>query len=100
MLSQIKDVPQEVLLVILQHHERLNGSGYPLGHKEDKLSIYARLTALADCFDGLTSSRPHRYALSPAVASLNILHEAREFGDFDASEAKAFASMIHELTNR
>lgn len=100
MLSQVKGVSQEALLVILQHHERLNGNGYPLGHKSDKLSHYGRLAALADCFDGLTSSRPHRYALSPAIASLNILREAREYHDFDAAEAKVFASMIHEMTNR
>lgn len=99
MLSQVQGVPQEVLLAVLQHHEKHNGSGYPLGYKADKLSHYGRAVSLANSFDALTSLRPHKYALSPSVAATAILKEARDYGDFDPDEAKAFARMIFEMAS-
>ncbi len=50
------------------HHERLSGSGYPLGLKGDAIPLDARIIAVADMFDALTSQRPYRQAFSPAEA--------------------------------
>lgn len=97
MLAQVQGVPQEVLLVVLQHHKRLNGNGYPLGNKTEKLSRYGQLAAIANCFDALTSSRPHRYALSPSSAAFTILNEARDFREFDTTDAKVFTVMVHDM---
>ncbi len=49
-------------IVSLTHHERFNGSGYPSGLSGDAISVYGRITALADVFDVLTSSRPYKKA--------------------------------------
>ena len=49
-----------VLDVVLHHHERLDGKGYPHGLSGDDLSLNAQLICLADAFDALTSSRPYR----------------------------------------
>jgi len=46
------------------HHEALNGSGYPYGHKEKNIPIEARIAAVADRFDALTSRRPYKHAWS------------------------------------
>jgi HD-GYP domain-containing protein (c-di-GMP phosphodiesterase class II) len=49
---------------ITYHHERLDGSGYPKGLKGTKIPKIARLLAVADFFDAVTSARPHRPALT------------------------------------
>jgi HD-GYP domain-containing protein (c-di-GMP phosphodiesterase class II) len=52
----------EELLALAQHHERLDGSGYPEGLKGDQISLIARIVSVADVFDALTSDRPYRTA--------------------------------------
>ncbi|MCL4259204.1 MAG: GAF domain-containing protein [Anaerolineales bacterium] len=61
----VKDIPflQETILVIRHHHERWNGSGYPLGLRAEEIPIEARIFAVADVFDALTSSRKYRERL-------------------------------------
>lgn len=53
----------EVAPIILQHHERLNGSGYPLGLKGEEILLEARIIAVADVVEAMTSHRPYRPAL-------------------------------------
>lgn len=48
-----------------QHHERLNGTGYPQGLKADEIHLYAKLIAIADVFDAITSNRVYRDAMLP-----------------------------------
>lgn len=52
----------------LQHHERLDGSGYPRGIKGDEIHDYAKWIAICDSFDAMTTHRPHRYAMLPHQA--------------------------------
>ena len=49
-------------IVSLTHHERVNGSGYPSGLSGDAISVYGRITAVADVFDVMTSTRPYKAA--------------------------------------
>ncbi|PHS15997.1 MAG: phosphohydrolase [Blastopirellula sp.] len=58
----LKDLKQleEVLPVVLHHHERWDGQGYPHGLKEEENPILARITAVADSYDAMTSDRPYR----------------------------------------
>lgn len=56
------------LPVILYHHERWNGSGYPFGLKAEKIPIAARIVAIADSFDAMTTERPYRQELTPEEA--------------------------------
>jgi len=51
---------QDSLPVIRYHHERWDGSGYPVGLKKDEIPIQARIFAIADVFDALTSKRTYR----------------------------------------
>ncbi len=55
-------------LIALRHHERWDGSGYPDGLKEDQIPLPARIVAVADVFDALTSERPYKRAWSSAEA--------------------------------
>ena len=57
--------------VVGQHHERFDGSGYPRGLRGDQILLEARILAVVDAFDAMTSSRPYRPALSSEIA----LHE-------------------------
>lgn len=58
------DYPWPVARMILQHHERLDGSGYPAGLKGDDIILEARILAVADIVDSMTSDRPWRRAFS------------------------------------
>lgn len=55
---------REVLKAILEHHERLDGSGYPLGLQGNEISMIGRIMAVADSFHAMISNRPYRLALS------------------------------------
>jgi len=71
----IKGIPflAEAAEVILAHHERHNGSGYPRGLSGEGSPVCARIFAVADSFDAMTSDRPYRSALSPDTARSVIL---------------------------
>lgn len=58
----------EIMLAVEQHHERLDGSGYPNGFSGSKISKFSRILAIADAYDALTSKRPHQAAKTPASA--------------------------------
>ncbi|MGE5645879.1 MAG: HD-GYP domain-containing protein [Acidobacteriota bacterium] len=68
-----------VLPIIRSHHERWDGSGYPDGLRGEEIPLLARILQVADVFDALTSTRPYKAALPPAVA-LNILKEETRRG--------------------
>lgn len=53
---------------IYHHHERFDGKGYPHGIKGNKIPLFARIIAVADSFDAMTSNRPYRRALSIQIA--------------------------------
>jgi hypothetical protein len=50
---------------VIQHHERLNGTGYPLQLPDDKILLAGRIASIADVYDAMTSRRPYREAISP-----------------------------------
>ncbi len=60
MVKESMDVTPETESIILQHHERLDGSGYPLGLKGDEISIPARICAIVDVFDAINTTRPFK----------------------------------------
>ncbi len=75
----IKDVefPWPVAKIIHQHHERINGSGYPQGLKGDEISLEGRIVAVADVVESMASHRPYRAALGVEVA-LDEIKKGRE----------------------
>jgi putative two-component system response regulator len=64
------------VLAVLYHHERLDGSGYPYGLKAEAIPIEARIVAVADTYDALTSDRPYRKASSDVEARRVLREEA------------------------
>lgn len=66
-LSSVNEF-SEIAEYILEQHERWNGKGYPKGLKEEEISLEARIIAVADAFDYMTSDRPYRKALSEEEA--------------------------------
>ena len=57
------EFPWPVAMIILQHHERINGSGYPQGLKGDEILLEAKIIGLADVIEAISSHRPYRPAL-------------------------------------
>ena len=57
---------------IVEHHERLDGSGYPNGLKGNQISIYGRMAGIADCFSALTTARPYANALAAQDAMMSL----------------------------
>ncbi len=76
------ELPKEVLEIVGGHHERLDGTGYPLGLSADDLTLFPRITAVADMYDALTTDRPYRRGLSPQEA-LRMLWRDAEGGIVD-----------------
>jgi len=70
-MSQVRLLHSE-LPAMAEHHERLDGNGYPKGLKGDEISQAGRIVAVADVFDALTSDRPYRHAL-PAEEAFDYL---------------------------
>jgi len=68
LLVDIVEMPAVVLDVVYHHHERIDGAGYPVGLKGDEISLAARLGAICDIYDALTSERPYKRAYSPSEA--------------------------------
>ena len=63
-IVQHVDLTQAVKDLVIAHHERLDGTGYPYGLGADEISIFARIGAAADMFDALTTDRPYREGFS------------------------------------
>ncbi|MET0094604.1 MAG: HD domain-containing phosphohydrolase, partial [Sedimenticola sp.] len=73
--------------MILQHHERLNGSGYPNGLKGEEIILEARIMAVADVVEAISSHRPYRPGLGMDVALGEIGDNKGTFYDPDAVDA-------------
>lgn len=85
----------EVLAAIRGHHERLDGSGYPDGLKGDEIPLLARLIAIPDCFDAVTTSRAYRSAMGLGPA-LDLLREGAGT-HFDPDLVRVFLPMAPVL---
>ncbi len=92
------DLPREVVQFVEDHHERLDGSGYPRGLRDDQVSIQARIAAVADMYDAVTSERPYRDPMSPGEA-LDLLRS--ESGRFlDPGVVQALSAVMDEWEER
>ena len=86
----LKDVPN----IASQHHEKLNGFGYPYGLKGDEIGLRGRLMAVADIYDALTAKdRPYKPAM-PIARAIGILREEAARGALDERLVAHFIHMI------
>ena len=86
-------LPAQVIEGISFHHERLNGSGYPYNLKGEEISIPARIVAVADVFDAMSTQRPYREALSLQ----EIVRELSKPGGYDPNVALALMKTIRRI---
>ncbi|WP_230199491.1 HD-GYP domain-containing protein [Bacillus testis] len=81
MLQKSTGIKKEMKLAILQHHERLDGSGYPNAVQADKIHPFSRIVAVADVFHAMASDKVYRPRLSSYRVLELMMHD--EFGKFD-----------------
>ena len=95
----IKEHPSKLLhvayIVAYQHHEKFNGTGYPNGLEGEEIDINARIAAVADVFDALTSVRPYQdaWSIEKAVNQIN----ADSGTHFDPCVVKAFNNALDKI---
>ncbi|MBK9610072.1 HD domain-containing phosphohydrolase [Candidatus Amarobacter glycogenicus] len=92
-------LPGQVLEIVGGHHERLDGSGYPLGLSAEEISVFPRITAVADMYDALTTDRPYRLGLSPQEA-IRILWRDAETGLVDPEVVAALRRIVRVWEER
>ena len=81
------DFPWPVAQIVYQHHERMDGSGYPIGLKGGEILLEARIIAVADVVEAMASHRPYRPALGIDVALEEIVENKGKLYDSDAASA-------------
>ncbi|WP_126440464.1 PAS domain S-box protein [Pelolinea submarina] len=81
------DFPWPLAKIVLQHHERINGSGYPQGLKGDEIMLEARILGVADVVEAMASHRPYRPALGIDLALNEITNEQGILFDSDVVNA-------------
>ncbi|MCI1965033.1 MAG: HD-GYP domain-containing protein [Oscillospiraceae bacterium] len=86
------DLPMSSLISILQHHERLDGSGYPYGMSCERIHQFSRIIAIADVFDAMTSDRPYRKAMMPSDVIEFLMGGAGKL--FDAKYVSLFIKKV------
>ncbi|SMC27388.1 HD-GYP domain, c-di-GMP phosphodiesterase class II (or its inactivated variant) [Clostridium acidisoli DSM 12555] len=91
-ISKIPFLDKTVSQGVLLHHEREDGSGYPLGIKGEKIPTFAKIIAIADVFDAINSRRPYREKRKPFEALAIIQKE--ELGKLDYEYCKLFTNHI------
>ncbi len=83
---------ERVRAIVGQHHERYDGRGYPRGLAGEEILLEARILAVADSFDAMTSDRPYRPALTVADALAEV--ERNAGSQFDPDVARAFLDQV------
>jgi HD-GYP domain-containing protein (c-di-GMP phosphodiesterase class II) len=89
--------PEEVQRVALEHHERIDGSGYPYGKRGEALSEESKMLAIIDMFEALTTWRPYKESYSPLDA-LKIIKQEVNQGKLDPYIFEKFAYSIIGMT--
>lgn len=91
-LIESYQVSPMVLDVCLHHHEKVDGTGYPHGLKGDNISIYAKMGAVCDVYDAITSNRPYKKGWAPADSIRKMAEWSK--GHFDEAVFQAFVKTV------
>lgn len=96
-IKDTKGLTEGTILSVLQHHEREDGSGYPLGLKKDQIHLYAKIVAIADIYHALVSKRNYRaeYPLFQAIEQLS----KESFGKLDPKIVRIFIDRMTKISN-
>lgn len=92
MLLEGSDVGEIPLDVVLHHHEKMDGSGYPKRFKADQISLYAKMGAVCDVYDAITSNRPYKAGWDPAESIRKMAEWCN--GHFDERVFQGFVKCL------
>ncbi|WP_332650737.1 HD-GYP domain-containing protein [Lysinibacillus sp. 54212] len=95
MVKDLTALKSDMKVAIFQHHERLDGSGYPKGDRGSNVSFYSQIIAVADVFHAMTSERLYRTKQSPFKV-IEMIKES-EFGKFDIKVVQALIDIVADL---
>jgi len=95
LLENATSLNQGVWLAALQHHERMDGSGYPMRVKGEKIHPYAKIVTIADVYHAMTSNRNYRKAKSPYLVLEELMSE--KFGKLDPMYVETFVEKATQL---
>jgi putative nucleotidyltransferase with HDIG domain len=90
-LVSLGELNRRQLMMVYQHHERIDGTGYPVGIPGDEIDPWGKICAVADVFEALTANRPYRGA-STAAEALTTMHG--EKGHFDADLLRLWTEVV------
>ncbi|MFA6149233.1 MAG: HD-GYP domain-containing protein [bacterium] len=93
-LQMHEAIPRTATEVVLQHHERLSGRGYPYGLSGSALNLFGRIAAIADCYDAMTTRRPYQRAYTPYEALFQI---TKEVDNYDRNVLETFIRMLGKV---
>ncbi|MCG7897338.1 MAG: HD-GYP domain-containing protein [Candidatus Thiodiazotropha weberae] len=93
LIDEAESIPKRAQQVILQHHERLNGTGYPGRLSGEEISLYGKMAAIVDVYDAITSDRVYHKGKLPSLV-LRQLVEWSDEGDFDAELVQRFIQCV------
>ncbi|MNS11386.1 Cyclic di-GMP phosphodiesterase response regulator RpfG [compost metagenome] len=97
MLRNSAALNEGVRLAALQHHEKVDGSGYPLRLTGDKMHVYSRIVAVADIFHAMTLKKRYRKAQSPYMVLEQLQSES--FGKLDPAIVQTFINKVTQFHN-
>ncbi len=90
-LKKRNEFSDGIMRGVLQHHEKINGKGYPLGSTADKIHPYAKIISVADIYDALVTERPYKKGFPKGVAIEMIMSMT---GELDFEAMKSFLSSV------
>lgn len=90
LLQRFEDVDEITFFCVLQHHERVNGSGYPQKLHDKKISIYGRIACVADSFAAMVSQRTYADAKDWKMSAAELIQESNRYDKRIASKLGAF----------
>jgi HD-GYP domain-containing protein (c-di-GMP phosphodiesterase class II) len=93
MLKEAGVIGEEASTIVLQHHERTDGSGYPKGLKDDEISIFGKICSIVDSFDAMTTNRYYQPALS-SFEAINVIKGKMQDKKFDKDIFKKFVAFF------
>ncbi len=98
-IVQAIEFPPEINEMILQHHEKLDGSGYPNGLSGEEISKYSRILTVADIVDAIISNRPYRPALNIDIALSELTKNRGKYYDPIVVDA-CFTYFLEQFPNK
>lgn len=94
MLQKLRTIPTDVLYGVLQHHERVDGSGYPAAADEKRIHLFGKIVGVADVYEAMTSKRAYREKVSPFTVMRTLNSDM--LGKLDPTSSTAFLEYLEK----